>query len=397
MTSLREIQDPLKAQYRDDPTAARVTLSASGRLGEGRHVLGRHRTRAGRGRPAPRDRRRRHRAVLGRHAARGAGGVRRGHAARGGDLARARGPRRHGARRGRPRLPGHARRREGRTGRVHRHPADLRTRHVRLARRAGHPAETDRALLRGAAVARQLAHRLDQHRSPGDLLRPGSGSGWGRLVLAPRRAAARGRRARRDGRRHQGGRPGAGAARVRRPRRSRCRGRDVRRARTARAGIVLVGQSMGAFTVPVVALRRRPIDVDRVDQPDDPGRRERRRAPGGPPPGNPRRGPPTTRRPAGARPSTRRRTSCTTFPRTSWPTRPGESAGSVRHPVRAARPNSTSGRRTSRSTSCSGATTASSRSSSRCAWLATGSGSRPTSSTAATWWRWPTRRESPPG
>ena len=35
MTSLREIQDPLKAQYRDDPTAARVTLSASGQLGEG--------------------------------------------------------------------------------------------------------------------------------------------------------------------------------------------------------------------------------------------------------------------------------------------------------------------------------------------------------------------------
>ncbi len=35
MTSLREIQDPLKARYRDDPAAARVTLSASGRLGEG--------------------------------------------------------------------------------------------------------------------------------------------------------------------------------------------------------------------------------------------------------------------------------------------------------------------------------------------------------------------------
>jgi uncharacterized OsmC-like protein len=35
MPSLREIQDPLKARYREDPGAARVTLSASGRLGEG--------------------------------------------------------------------------------------------------------------------------------------------------------------------------------------------------------------------------------------------------------------------------------------------------------------------------------------------------------------------------
>ena len=35
MTSLRDIQEPLKAQYRDDPNAARVTLSASGQLGEG--------------------------------------------------------------------------------------------------------------------------------------------------------------------------------------------------------------------------------------------------------------------------------------------------------------------------------------------------------------------------
>ena len=35
MTSLRDIQDPLKAQYRDDPAAAHVTLSASGQLGEG--------------------------------------------------------------------------------------------------------------------------------------------------------------------------------------------------------------------------------------------------------------------------------------------------------------------------------------------------------------------------
>lgn len=35
MTSLRDIQDPLKQRYRDDPSAAVVTLSASGQLGEG--------------------------------------------------------------------------------------------------------------------------------------------------------------------------------------------------------------------------------------------------------------------------------------------------------------------------------------------------------------------------
>jgi uncharacterized OsmC-like protein len=32
---LRAVQDPLKAQYRDDPSGARVTLSAEGVLGEG--------------------------------------------------------------------------------------------------------------------------------------------------------------------------------------------------------------------------------------------------------------------------------------------------------------------------------------------------------------------------
>ncbi len=35
MTTLREIQDPLKQRYRDDPTAAVVTLAATGSLGEG--------------------------------------------------------------------------------------------------------------------------------------------------------------------------------------------------------------------------------------------------------------------------------------------------------------------------------------------------------------------------
>ncbi len=35
MTTLSEIQAPLKARYRDEPEAAKVTLSASGHLGEG--------------------------------------------------------------------------------------------------------------------------------------------------------------------------------------------------------------------------------------------------------------------------------------------------------------------------------------------------------------------------
>ena len=33
--TLRELQDPLKQRYREDPDAARITLSATGRLGEG--------------------------------------------------------------------------------------------------------------------------------------------------------------------------------------------------------------------------------------------------------------------------------------------------------------------------------------------------------------------------
>ena len=35
LNSLQQIQAPLKERYRDDPVAARVTLSASGALGEG--------------------------------------------------------------------------------------------------------------------------------------------------------------------------------------------------------------------------------------------------------------------------------------------------------------------------------------------------------------------------
>lgn len=35
MATLREIQDPLKQRYRDEPAAAQVTLSATGQLGDG--------------------------------------------------------------------------------------------------------------------------------------------------------------------------------------------------------------------------------------------------------------------------------------------------------------------------------------------------------------------------
>ena len=35
MTDLRAVQAPLKDRYRKDPAAARVTLKAEGRLGEG--------------------------------------------------------------------------------------------------------------------------------------------------------------------------------------------------------------------------------------------------------------------------------------------------------------------------------------------------------------------------
>lgn len=34
-STLRSLQSPLKARYRDDPTAARITLHAEGRIGEG--------------------------------------------------------------------------------------------------------------------------------------------------------------------------------------------------------------------------------------------------------------------------------------------------------------------------------------------------------------------------
>src|SRR3954469_22309170 len=81
---LRELQAPLKERYRAEPDAASITLRAAGTLDEGVSCsvqTGRALATAGlhpltggdRGAP-----------VLGRHAARGAGGVRRGDAARGG-------------------------------------------------------------------------------------------------------------------------------------------------------------------------------------------------------------------------------------------------------------------------------------------------------------------------
>ena len=85
---LRALQAPLKERYRDEPEAAVVTLSATGTLGEGVSLLGADRPRARRGGPAPGHRRRRHAAVLGRHAARGARRLRGRDAARGRDRAR---------------------------------------------------------------------------------------------------------------------------------------------------------------------------------------------------------------------------------------------------------------------------------------------------------------------
>ena len=104
----------------------------------GHLLLRRDRPRAARGRPAPRQRRRRLAAVLGRHAARGARRLRRRDAARGRHLDRRRGRRRARARRGRPRLPRHARRRQAGAGRLPRGAAALRARHGRERGRARH-------------------------------------------------------------------------------------------------------------------------------------------------------------------------------------------------------------------------------------------------------------------
>ena len=146
---LRALQAPLKAAYKDDPTQALITLKANGTLGEGISLLRRHRPGDRRSRPAPRHRRRRHPAVLRRHAARGARRLRR-----------------RDARRGRDR----ARHRRSTTAKVHaegdldfrgtlgvdkeapvgfeEHPPELRARDGRRRRAARHAAQADGALLR---------------------------------------------------------------------------------------------------------------------------------------------------------------------------------------------------------------------------------------------------------
>ena len=85
---LRALQAPLKAAYKDDPGQALITLKADGTLGEGISCSVDTGRAIAERRPAPRHRRRRHPPVLRRHAARGAGRLRRRHARRRGDRAR---------------------------------------------------------------------------------------------------------------------------------------------------------------------------------------------------------------------------------------------------------------------------------------------------------------------
>ena len=78
---LRAMQAPIKQRYKDDPQAAVVTLKAKGTLDDANIAckLETGRALARRG-PASGDRRLRPRTVLGRHAAGGAGRLRRRHA-----------------------------------------------------------------------------------------------------------------------------------------------------------------------------------------------------------------------------------------------------------------------------------------------------------------------------
>ena len=76
-TALRAMQAPLKERYKGDPQSAVITLKAHGHARRHRHRLqGGDRPRARGRRPASRHRRLGARAVLRRHAARGAGGLR---------------------------------------------------------------------------------------------------------------------------------------------------------------------------------------------------------------------------------------------------------------------------------------------------------------------------------
>ena len=146
---LRAMQAPIKERYKGDPKAAFITLEGQGHARRRQHRLqGRDRPRArGRG-PASGDRRLRARTVLRRHAARGAGRLRRRHAQGGGDRARHSAQVRHGVGGGRSRFPRHARRRQGRAGRLCANPPALRRRHRRAAGQARPAAQAHRALLR---------------------------------------------------------------------------------------------------------------------------------------------------------------------------------------------------------------------------------------------------------
>ena len=131
---LRAMQAPIKDRYKSDPNAALITLKAKGSLDDTEHRLqGRDRPRARRRGPASGDRRLRAWSLLRRHAAGGAGRLRRRDAEGGVDRARHSAEVRHGVGRGRSRFPRHARRRQGRAGRLPRDPPALRRRHRRAA------------------------------------------------------------------------------------------------------------------------------------------------------------------------------------------------------------------------------------------------------------------------
>src|SRR4051812_4529519 len=102
--------------------------------------------------------------MLGRHAARGAGRLRRCDARGGRDGARNRAGRRAGLCRRRPRRPRHARRGEGSAGRLSRDPPALRAQDRRERRAAEKAHRSDRALLRRHADDPQCAAGEGQRR-----------------------------------------------------------------------------------------------------------------------------------------------------------------------------------------------------------------------------------------
>ena len=127
---LRAMQAPIKERYKGDPKAAVHHVQGQGHARRQQHRLqGRDRPRARGRRAASGDRRHRARTVLRRHAAGGAGRLRRRDAEGGRDRARYSAPVRQSIGRRRSRFPRHARRRQGRAGRLCADPAALRSRH----------------------------------------------------------------------------------------------------------------------------------------------------------------------------------------------------------------------------------------------------------------------------